>query len=76
MSVIFTTSDQKFLYSTICKNTDRFNSLENKLYDTYSEFGDTENYFVVNGNKIAKTKTLESNNIKNNDVIILNQYDI
>ena len=75
MSVIFTSPDQKFLYSTICKSTDRFNSLENTLYDTYPDLAETEHYFIVNGNRIVKTKTLENNKIHNNDVIIMNQFE-
>ena len=73
MSVIFTTLDQKFHYSIICKNTDIFNTIENKLYSAFSEYSETENYFFVNGGKINKVKTLEYNKIKNNDLIILNQ---
>ena len=75
MSLVFTSSDQKFIFPVFCKNTDRFNSLENKLYDAYPDYGETENYFIVNGNKIIKSKTLEYNKIKNNDIIVLNQYD-
>jgi len=75
MSVIFTTVDQKFHYSIICKNTDIFNSIENKLYNSFSEYSETENYFFVNGSKINKVKSLEYNKIKNNDLIILNQID-
>ena len=75
MSVIFTTLDQKFHYSIICKNTDIFNTIENKLYNAFYEYSETENYFFVNGGKINKVKTLEYNKIKNNDLIILNQID-
>ena len=73
MSVIFTTLDQKFYYSIICKNTDRFNIIENKLYNAYSEYSKTNNFFIVNGSRINEMKTLEENKIKNNDIIILNQ---
>ena len=75
MSVIFTTLDQKFHYSIICKNTDIFNTIENKLYDAFPEYSETENYFFVNGGKINKAKSLEYNKIKNNDLIILNKFD-
>ena len=73
ISVIFISLDQNLYYSIICKNTDRFDTIEKKLYDVYSQYSETENYFTVNGNKINKLKTLEDNKIKNNDLIILNQ---
>jgi len=75
MTVIFTTMDQKFYYSIICKNTDIFNTIENKLYDAFSEYSETENYFLLKGNKINKVKTLEYNKIQNNDLIILKEID-
>ena len=76
MSVIFTTMNEKFHYSIICKNTDIFNTIENKLYDAFPEYSETENYFLFKGNKINKVKTLEYNKIKNNDLIILKQIDV
>ena len=75
MSVIFTSFDENFYYSIICKNTDRFDTIEKKLYDAYSQYSETENYFTINGNRIEKEKTLEYNKIKNNDIIILNQIE-
>jgi len=74
MSIIFTTLDQKFYYSIICKNTDKFNIIENKLYDAYSEYSETNNFFIVGGITINKVKTLEENKIKNSDIILLSQY--
>ena len=41
------------------------------LYEKYPKYIDTNNFFVVNGNKINRNKTLEQNNIKNNDIITL-----
>ena len=75
MCINFQSDDQKIQnYSIICKNTDKFNIIENKLYEEYPDFYETENYFTVNGNKIHKNKSLEENHIHNNDVIILNKY--
>jgi len=73
MTIIFTTYDENFYYSVICKNTERFNIIENKLYDVYSDYSNPENYFFVNGRKINKVKTLEQNGIKNNSIIIINK---
>ena len=76
ISIIFTSTDQKIHYSIICKNTDIFYSLELKLYQKYNELSELENYFTVNGRRVNKTKNLEFNRIKDNDVIILNTLDI
>ena len=74
MSVIFISSDQKIHHSIICKNTDKFNRLENVLYNVeeYKEFLNSENYFLVRGRKINKYLSLDENGIKNSDIIMLN----
>ena len=77
MTVNFTTVDSKIQnYSIICKNTEIFNIIETKLYKDYKEYYDTENFFTVNGKKIHKYKTLDENNIHNNNIVILNIIDI
>ena len=76
MVVNFRSIDQKLNYSIICKNTDIFNEIENKLYKDNEEYYETQNYFTVKGKKINKYKSLEWNKIKNNDIILLNILDI
>ena len=71
ISIIFTSLDQKINYSVICKNTDIFSNIEKKLYDEYPEYGETENFFIANSYKVYRHKTLDDNNIKKNDKIIL-----
>ena len=73
ISVIFTSSDQNMFYSIICKNTQKFIELEKKLYNDYPEYSKSDNYFMVNGNRVDKTKSLDENKIRNNDIIILTQ---
>ena len=76
MSLIFTSADQVIHRSVICKNNELFSSVENRLYDDgFPEYKESENFFTFNGLKINKNKTLEENNIKNSDVIILNVID-
>ncbi len=72
ISIIFFSVDQKITYSIICKNTDKFNKIESKLYEKFNEYSETENYFIHNGNKIKRFKSLEENKIKDNDIITLN----
>ena len=74
LPIIFQSVDSKIHYAIICKNTDRFNMIENILYDIYPEYIENENYFIVNGNKINKNKTIEQNNIKYSDIVILNTH--
>ena len=75
MPIIFVSRDQKIHYAFICKNTDKFNSIENLLYEVYPEYQETENYFTVNGIKIIKSKTMEQNGIKPSSIIFLNSYE-
>jgi len=76
MSLIFTSADQVIHHSIICKNNELFINVENRLYDEgFSEYKESENFFTFNGLKINKNKTVEENNIKNSDVIILNIID-
>ena len=75
MSVIFSSVDQKIHYSIVCKNTDKINKLEEELYSEYPQFSETDNYFICKGKVISKFHTFESNNIKNGDVIVVNQRE-
>ena len=71
MSIIFASTDQKVLYSTICKNTDKFGNIELQLYDVYPNYSESVNIFTVNGKKINRSKNFDENKIKNHDTIIL-----
>ena len=75
ISVIFTSSDQKIHCSIICKNTEKFIKLEEKLYNDYPEYSESDNYFMANGNRVSKFKTLDENKIKNSNIIILNKNE-
>ena len=76
ISVIFTSSDENMNYSIICKNTQRFIELEKKLYNVYPQYSESNNYFMINGNRVNKAKTLDKNDIRNSDTIILTQNNI
>ena len=71
-SALFISSDQKITYAIPCKNTTPFVRIEEKLYEEYPEYKDTENHFIHNGNVIKRFKTVEENNIKSGKPIILN----
>ena len=69
-------SDQKINFSLFAKDTDIFNKIENLLYQKYPNYIEINNYFLVNGMKINKYKTLKDNKIKNNDILTLIVNDI
>ena len=74
--VIFQSMDQKIHYAIICKITDRFNIIENILYDKFPEYEESENYFTIKGKKVMKSKTLAQNNIGYSDIILLNKIEV
>ena len=73
MSIIITSVDKKINCSIICKNTDIFYNIESKLNQKYHEYSDKEKFFTVNGKIINKNENLDYNQIKDNDIIILNE---
>ena len=76
MSVIFSSMNQKINYSIVCKNTDNIHNLEGILYKEYPNLFERQNYFYLcKGKLINKFQTLESNQIKNGDTIILSSND-
>ena len=72
MTVIFTTTEQKFFYPIICKNTDMLANLVSQLFKEYPDYKDSAVYFMCNGSIIKEYKTLDENKIKNRDIILLN----
>ena len=77
ISIKFISINQDIDFTIIIKNSDKFSKIENILYDKYPKYKDSENYFLVNGNKINKYRTFEENKIRNNDVLTLeiNNFD-
>ena len=72
ISVIINCIDKNILCPIICKADDIFVYVECSFYEKYPDYKDTENYFLVNGNKINKYRTLKENGIKDCDIILLN----
>ena len=72
MTVIFTTTDQKFNYSVICKNTSIVKDIiKKKLYKEYPDYSMKENYFLCNGNSINIYESFQENKIKDGDIIVM-----
>ena len=75
LSLIIITKDEKVIFSLICKNTDKFIQVEEKFYKEYPEYFESKGCFRINNNLIEKNKTLEESNLKNNDIIIFEEFE-
>ena len=62
-------TNQKVHYPIMCKSSDKFTKLEEFLYEKFPELSETENFFLANGSKINRFKTIEFNGIKYGDII-------
>ena len=74
--MIIKSSAQEFKFSFICKRSDKYKVLEQKLYDKYPDLKNKEHYYLCNGNIIDIEKTIKENKIKDSDNIIINFIDI
>ena len=75
ISIIFSPMDQQFVQSFVCKNTDKFEKLEQLLYKEIPDYfkNEVQYFFVVNGLRIDRYKTLDENGIRNSSVIMFNK---
>ena len=71
----FISVDQTINFSTVAKTNDKFTKIESIVYNNYPDYEEYENYFLVNGRKINKNKTIEENSIKDKDVLTLLKID-
>ena len=71
MTLQIISNDQTMRILTYCKPNDKFSKIEEIINNRYSNYSEVENdnYFLVNGQKINRHKTLAENGIKNNDVL-------
>ena len=76
LAVTFISTDKKInKYPISCFKTDRFAEIEEKLYQEFDEFRETNNTFIVNGTTVLRFKKMSENNIKNGDTIQLIQNE-
>ena len=71
----FISTDQVINFTLVAKNKDTFSRIEEIIYNKYPQYKETENIFLLNGNKVNRHKTLEQNKIKNNDIITLTIFE-
>ena len=71
MVVYFISSDQKLNHAVKCLKTDTFAKVEEKLYQKYEQYRETNNNFVARGTIILRFKKMYENKIKDGDKIQL-----
>ena len=69
LCVTFISLNEEVHYSIICKNTDKFSVIEDKFYEKYPQHIDSGISFVFKGKNIQRFKTLEENQIFDNEII-------
>jgi hypothetical protein len=67
--------EQSVYFSISCNKNDSFVKIEELFYKNYPKYKESKNYFLCNGNKINRFKTLEENGIRNNDIISINSFE-
>ena len=67
--VNFITADGQVNCPIKCLKTDTFAEVEEKLYQKYERYRETNNNFITNGNTILRFKRLSDNKIKDGDTI-------
>ena len=68
----FRSTDNRVNEAIGCKRTDLFVRAEELLYEKYPKYRNFNYTFTANGRPVKRFKTLDENNIHNNDMILLN----
>ena len=75
MTIIISTFDEGINFSFICENTDKFKKIEEAFYNNYPEYIKIRSIFTIKQKEIDVNKSIEDNNIRNNDIIILKKLN-
>ena len=75
MVVHFNSGDGKIDHGIKCLPTETFAEVEEKLYQIYDEYRETNNIFLAKGNVIKRFKKMSENNIQNGDKIHLQNFN-
>ena len=71
IAVMLKSNDQNIDYCLSCNSNTTFVKIEEKLYEEYPEYKGNENYFMVNGKRVDRFKTIKENKIQNGNPVIL-----
>ena len=66
----FKSYDKHINHTIKCKNVTEFKDIEAKLYEKYPDYTGDLNYFMHNGNRINRYKTLADNGIPGYTIIL------
>ena len=69
--VHFTSVDQTVNFAIPCSKKDIFAKIEEQLYQEYQNLRDKNNYFLVDGKKVLRFKTIEENKISSGKPVTL-----
>ena len=75
-AVNFISFDQTINFPMACKSSDNFTELEKKLYIEYPDLKKKNIYFFANGKLIERSSTLEQNNIKSGNAILIKENEL
>ena len=71
MVINFISTDSSIKKGIKCMETDTFAEVEEKLYQIYDEFRNTNNAFTINGRTILRFKSLKENKVRDGDSVLL-----
>jgi len=71
MVIHFMSTDSSINQGIKCMVTDTFAEVEEKLYQIYDEFRNTNNMFTIKGRSILRFKKIKDNDIKDGDKVLL-----
>ena len=74
-AITFESTNQNIKCPMVCKKTDNFKNLEEKLYRDYPELKKKNLVFMVNGSVINRDETLNNNGIKSGNAILIYEND-
>ena len=74
IAINFMSTDHNINFPIACKKSDFFSEIKDKLCSKISDLEGKKIYFTSNGQKIDDSLTIEQNQIKDNDIILINYY--
>ena len=71
MVINFRSQEENINMAIKCRGTDIFSRVEERFYNYYPEFKETNNHFLCKGNVISRFNTIKENKIKDGDIILI-----
>ena len=71
-AITFRSISQDIIYPMICNKKESISRLEEELYNEYPKYKEFNTYLTCKGVVLKRFKTVEENNIKKGDAIIVN----